>query len=112
MGAGSQPKPVMIQKGMNAHKSVQANKIILLNNLKKKHPQQEDGELLRGVARRPPFVLKGDTAADIRKGLSHSGVEGVAGCSPERMVGRTVLFLCPKMKGCCLGEGASTSHSF
>ncbi|QNJ26848.1 hypothetical protein SynSYN20_02532 [Synechococcus sp. SYN20] len=25
----------MIQKGMNAHQSVQANKIILLNNLKK-----------------------------------------------------------------------------
>lgn len=35
MGAGSQLKPVMIQKGMNAQKSVQANKIILLNNLKK-----------------------------------------------------------------------------
>lgn len=34
-GAGSQLKPVMIQKGMNAQKSVQANKIILLNNLKK-----------------------------------------------------------------------------
>ena len=35
MPAASQPKTVMTQEGVNAHKSVQANKIILLNNLKK-----------------------------------------------------------------------------
>jgi|GEM_PF-5701307 len=34
MPAASQPKTVMTQEGVNAHKSVQANKIILLNNLK------------------------------------------------------------------------------
>lgn len=58
------------------------------------------------------FCPQKDTAADIRKDLNHSDVEGAAGCSPERMVGRTVLFLCPNMKGCCLDEGASKSHSF
>ena len=92
MGAGSQPKPVMIQKGMNAHKSVQANKIILLNNLKKKHPQQEDGELLRGVARRPPFVLKGTRRRTFAKALATMVLKVLLDARPKEWAGGLFFF--------------------
>ena len=60
---------------------------------------------MRGETRSPPFLSsKGHTAADNREGRSQNVMEGVAGCSPERMVGTTVLFLCLQMKGRCLDE--------
>ena len=92
MGAGSQPKPVMIQKGVNAHQSVQANKSIILNNLKKKHPPQEDGELLRGVARRPPFVLKGTRRRTFAKALAKVVVKVLLDARPKDWSGGLVFF--------------------
>ena len=91
MPAASQPKTVMTQEGVNAHKSVQANKIILLNNLKK-HPQQADGEPMRGEAKRPPFVLKGTRRRTFAKAAATLVVKVLLDARPKEWSGGLFFF--------------------